>query len=165
VKTFEFVCNCCGETHYGMPGFADNTPLHYRQVPPEERATRARLTPDDCVIDDRWYFVRGCIEIPVRDYDDPFIWGVWVSLSEASFARRNEVGAGPFFGWLNTPLSPYPDTLNLKTMAHLRDNNLRPYIQLEPTDHPLAIEQREGITVKRVAEIYAQLVHGQKPAK
>ncbi|MGC4046628.1 MAG: DUF2199 domain-containing protein [Armatimonas sp.] len=165
MKSFEFVCSCCGETHYGMPGFADSTPLSYRLVPEEERAARTRLTPDECVIDDTYFFVRGCIEIPVHDYDDPFIWGVWVSQSEASFAQRNTPGAGPFFGWLNTPLSPYPDTVSLKTMAHLRDGGLRPYIQLEPTDHPLAVEQREGITTHRVAELYAQLVHGQKPEK
>jgi hypothetical protein len=29
----------------------------------------------------------------------------------------------------------------------------RPHIELEPTDHPLAVEQRRGITVARVIEI------------
>jgi hypothetical protein len=31
---------------------------------------------------------------------------------------------------------------------------------LEPTDHPLALEQRNGISVDRVAEIYAIMMHG-----
>jgi hypothetical protein len=31
-------------------------------------------------------------------------------------------------------------------------------IELEPTDHPLAVEQRDGITFDRVLEIYA--LHG-----
>lgn len=44
-------------------------------------------------------------------------------------------------------------------MVHLRDNGIRPFIELEPTDHLLAIEQREGISVERVAEIYALVVH------
>jgi hypothetical protein len=35
------------------------------------------------------------------------------------------------------------------------DDSVRPYIELEPTDHPLAVEQRNGISVDRVAEIYA----------
>ena len=65
----------------------------------------------------------------------------------------------PFFGWLNSWLKPYPDMVNLKTMAHLKDHGIRPYIELEPTDHPLAIEQREGISVERVAEIYSTMVH------
>jgi hypothetical protein len=35
-----------------------------------------------------------------------------------------------------------------------------PLIELEPTDHPLALEQRSGISVDRVAEIYAIMMHG-----
>ena len=38
----------------------------------------------------------------------------------------------------------------------------RPYIELEPTDHPLAVEQRKGITADRVAEFYAHYEHGQQ---
>lgn len=73
--------------------------------------------------------------------------------------------SAPFFGWLNTALSPYPDTASLKTQVHLRDGFIRPFIELEPTDHPLAVEQREGITVERVAELYALVVHGNKAAE
>ena len=66
---------------------------------------------------------------------------------------------GPFFGWLNAWLKPYPDTVSLKTMVHIRDSGIRPYIELQPTDHPLAVEQRNGITVERVAELYALMMH------
>jgi len=31
----------------------------------------------------------------------------------------------------------------------------RPFIELEPTDHPLAVEQRSGITFDRLLELYA----------
>lgn len=64
-----------------------------------------------------------------------------------------------FFGWLNAWLKPYPDTMNLKTRVHLRDHGTRPFIEIEPTDHPLEVEQRQGISVARVSEIYAQMVH------
>jgi hypothetical protein len=50
--------------------------------------------------------------------------------------------------------------MNLKTRVHLRDDGLRPFLELEPTQHPLAVEQRDGITAERVAELYALLVHG-----
>jgi len=62
-------------------------------------------------------------------------------------------------GWLNAELPLYPSTVNLKTKVHLRDDGVRPSIELEPTDHPLAVEQREGIPVARVAEIYAYFEH------
>lgn len=128
--------------------------------------TAPALGSDDCVIDGKYFFVRGCIEIPVIAEEEPFSWGVWVSLSEQSHAdwvkhfhvaQRSQ--CGPYFGWLNAWLKPYPETVNLKTHVHLRNNGIRPLIELEPTDHPLAVEQRLGISRQRVAEIYAMMVH------
>jgi hypothetical protein len=167
---FTFKCSSCDETHVGMPTFGADRPLSYFAVPESERESRCDVGSDDCVIDSESFFVRGCIEIPVLGYPDPFVWGVWVSLSKDSFdnwvgvfsqCQRSHVG--PFFGWLNAWLKPYPDTVNLKTRVHLRNNGTRPLIELEPTDHPLAVEQRTGISVKRVAEIYSIMMHDATP--
>ncbi len=166
---FEFTCVDCGQVHRGMPSFGADRPLSYYVVPENERERRCIIGSDDCVIDDQSFFIRGCLEIPVQGASEPFVWGVWVSLSDASYRQwRDRFGQskrshiGPFFGWLDAWLEPYPDTINLKTQVHLRDDGIRPYIELEPTDHPLAIEQREGISVERVAEIYAIIVHGRR---
>ena len=64
---------------------------------------------------------------------------------------------GPFFGWLASELPPCPDTPHLKTMVHLRDDFQRPPIKLEPTYHPLAVDQREGISMQRLGEILGPL--------
>ena len=167
---FSFKCTSCGETHEGMPTFGSPLPLSYYAIPEAERATRCVAGSDDCVIDEKFYFVRGCIEIPVHGEEAPFVWGVWVSLSQTNFAQWQSVfeahqraHVGPFFGWLNAWLKPYPETTNLKTHVHLRDDGIRPYIELEPNDHPLAVEQREGISVERLAEIYSIMVHGVEP--
>lgn len=45
------------------------------------------------------------------------------------------------------------------TRVHTRPVGERPVIELEPTDHPLAVEQRTGITLDRVREIAAALLH------
>lgn len=163
---FSFKCASCGDVHEGMPSFDAHAPLSYYEVPPEERGERCDLGSDDCVVDGEFFFVRGCIEIPVLGETEPFSWGVWVSVSEANFSAwikchdlDNRSHVGPFFGWLNAWLNPYPDTVSLKTMVHIRDNGIRPYIELQPTDHPLAVEQRNGITVERVAELYALMMH------
>ncbi len=149
-----------------MPSFGADAPLSYFEIPKEERDDRCDLGTDDCVIDNKHLFVRGCLEIKVHGESEPFNWGVWVSLSEKNYLEWLSVfddeqrsNRGPYFGWLNAWLSPYPETMNLKTRVHLRDNGIRPYIELEPTDHPLAIEQREGISSNRVAEIYSFMVH------
>lgn len=163
-----FLCSQCGQTHNDFPSFHANHPALYWEVPEDKRASDVFLTTDSCVIADRFFFVRGVIEIPIHDYSDPFLWGVWVSLSEANFflwqdhyevPLRSHIG--PFFGWLSTSLPLYPDTLNLKTMVHLRDHGLRPRIVLEPTEHPLSTEQHHGISLERVGEMVHILLESQ----
>ena len=163
---FEFKCATCGGVHRGMPSFGADHPLSFYAIPKAERETRCDCSTDDCVIDKEWFFIRGCIEISVQDEEDPFVWGVWVSLSEESFKQwlscfddQERSHVGPFFGWLNAWLKPYPDTMNLKTRVHLRDGGIRPLIELEPSDHSLAVEQREGISRERVAELYSVMMH------
>jgi hypothetical protein len=67
----------------------------------------------------------------------------------------------PYFGWLCTFLPIYPSTVSLKTRVHIRPVGQRPFVELEPTDHPLAVEQRNGITMDRVREIAEILLHAQ----
>jgi hypothetical protein len=62
--------------------------------------------------------------------------------------------------WSTAGIALYPSTDGVKTKVHLRNGGARPWIELEPTDHPLAVEQREGISAARVAEIYAYHEHG-----
>jgi len=49
--------------------------------------------------------------------------------------------------------------MSLKTHVHMKEPKLRPWVELEPTDHPLAVEQRDGITWDRVREIAAIMLH------
>ncbi len=159
---FRFKCPSCDEWHEGMPSFGAIAPLYYDEIPEVDRHARCELTTDTCVVDQKFFFIRGCIEIPVDGADEPFVWGVWASLSRENFEQfvalqeeASRAAFGPYFGWLSASLKTYPSTENLKTMVHLRDNGLRPYIELEPTDHPLALEQRRGISRERVGELFA----------
>jgi hypothetical protein len=47
----------------------------------------------------------------------------------------------------------------LKTRVHSRNVGMAPYIELEPTEHPLAVEQRRGISPNRVWEIAELMQH------
>lgn len=100
------------------------------------------------------------------DGQGPFVWDVWVSLSETNFKRAskrwhdpNRIEEPPYFGWLCNSLPGYPETLSLKTNVHTRPVGIRPFIEVEPTEHPLAVEQRDGITMARVVEIAEIAVH------
>ncbi len=66
----------------------------------------------------------------------------------------------PYFGWLSSVVPGYPKTLSLNTMVHTRPVGARPLIELEPTDHPLAVEQRDGISWDRIQQIAELARHG-----
>lgn len=161
-----FKCEGCNEWHEGIPSLDAAAPLYYYSVPVEERSSRCQLTADTCIVDGEYFFVRGCIEIPVHGEPEAFQWGVWTSLSQQNFEQFVELlGSdtrsqfGPYFGWLSANFRVYPDAENLKTHVHLRDHGVRPCVELEPTDHPLAVEQREGISVQRLGQILSAYSH------
>ena len=153
-----YICSTCGGTHDDLPDIGGDKPYYLSTIPEAERAARAELTEDTCVIDGKDYFIRGVIHIPVHDYHCDFGFGVWVSQKKENFhAYLNDPTSdriGPFFGWLSTEIDYYEvSTLSLKTMAHFRGGGERPTIEVEPTAHPLAVDQREGITLARAWEI------------
>jgi hypothetical protein len=162
-----FQCTICGQYHNELPmEFAAPMPDYAAAIPETERLARCKLTEDVCVIDNEAFFLRGCLEIPVHNGLSPIVWGVWVSLSAQNFeqtldlwttpGRENQL---PYFGWLSTRLSDYPDTPNLKTLVHTRVVGERPWIELEPTDHPLAQEQRYGVSWDTAQQKIERLLH------
>ena len=102
-----FKCATCGMLHDHLPmEFGADAPSIYNTIPEDERDARCDLNEDLCMIDDEFFFIRGCLELPVIDNDEPFIWGVWASLSKESVKRCYEIwdqegreSEPPFFGW------------------------------------------------------------------
>jgi hypothetical protein len=168
----EYVCARCGERHDGLP-FAYDAPAPAIWTPELAEDPNSELDAELCVVRDEHFFVHGRIQLPVHDHDQPFEWGVWTSLSEDSFKRTVDVWEiegreqePPLFGWLSTELPLYPvPTLGLATDVRTRPVGERPLIALHPTDHPLAVEQREGITLARVIEIAAFVLHDADPPR
>jgi len=158
-----YSCSCCGKYHDELPtSYGTLGPVYYEFAPPEEREQRFELSEDLCVMDNENFFIRGCVEIPIIGTNEEFIWGAWVSLSEANFKKVQEHGNNPeslepMLGWFSTALPCYSDTVNLKAKIHHRLDGLRPYIELEPTEHPLAVELRNGMTIERVQQIAEEL--------
>lgn len=159
-----WTCRCCGKQFNELSmSYAIEAPHHWLQLPEAERQARGKIDSDVCAIDDD-IFVRGCLEIPVIGASETFLWGLWVSVSKPSFGRILDLweasdldGEPPLFAWLCNNIEGYPPTLGLASRIYLRAGGLRPSIVLEPTDHPLAREQREGISLRRVEELVAAL--------
>jgi len=151
-------CSTCGKQHEDLPHIGMDRPDYYWQVPEDEVDKRIELTPDTCVIDDEDFFIRGVIEIPVLNYPETFGFGVWVSQKRENFYtyldNYDSAEIGPFFGWLSNRINYYEEeTLSLKTKAHFRRGDLRPSIEVEPTEHQLSLDQRNGIALEKAWEI------------
>ena len=130
------------------------------------------LTEDFCVLDGEPFFVRCVLELPIAGVAEKrFGFGVWSSLSKdnfdlyvKTFNKGKQGSLGPWFGWFSNHLLGYPETLSLKCHVHPRDGRVRPWIELEQTEHPLAIEQHQGITFDRILELYALSGHDLRSA-
>lgn len=163
-----YTCAICGGSHDGAPlayGFV--APALVETIPPSERPRRCELSSDQCIVDDEHFFVLGNLELPIVGLEERFVWTCWVSLSRDRFVRTQELwnaegreSEPPYFGWLSSSIPGYPETLNLKTHVHTRPVGQRPAIELEPTEHPLAMEQRTGIPRLRIAELASIMAHG-----
>lgn len=163
---FSFKCSCCGELHEGSPSFSFNEPAPYSE---QDTATKesGTLTEDICTYTDEdgeHYFVRVVLEVPINGVEEPFTWGVWVSLSKESFDNYVETYTTPevgkaYFGWFCNYLPHYDNTYALATDVVLRDKSLRPSIDLHEKCHELVHDFNDGITVEKAQEIAEKVLH------
>jgi hypothetical protein len=170
------MCSNCKESHLGLFDLTCNRPDQFQsddKRPNSELfgATHI-LTEDFCILEDQHYFVRCVLQLPIIGSDTAFFgYGIWSTLSKknfdiyvSTFDEGNQGGLGPWFGWFSNCLKGYPDTLNLKCQVYPQEGRKRPYVEIEPTDNRLYIEQRDGITFERVLELYALNGHDLRQA-
>lgn len=163
-----FYCTICSKFHAGQPtSHASDSPDTYAGITQAEREHRAILGTDQCVIDQEQYFLRGIIEIPIIGIDETFIWGAWARVWEKDYEEMSdswetpgrEKTIGPYKGRLNNNIPTYdPETFNLKCTIRIQPVGSRPLFLVDEPEHPLAIDQRQGISMDRVRRI-ASIVH------
>jgi hypothetical protein len=164
-------CGTCGEEHQGVPlSFACDFPDLYANLTSDDRETRAIIGSDQCVLDEKGFFLRGLLEIPLKDADGVFLWGLWASVTEQNYDEidglwteegRENLDVSFAARLANDLPGYYPGTLNLKVRIHLRPVGQRPVFIVEE-DHKLERLQREGITLHEAAEIAHRLMSDQE---
>jgi hypothetical protein len=136
-------------------------------LPPEERERRCAIDDEAVILDGQWFFVRANLEIPVRGRERPWVLTVWGSLSAARFhemierwrdPRRTEME--PCFSWLCNGLACFPTTEPIAARMHVREVGVRPFYEVEPTDHPLAVAQREGLELHEAVALAQRMTRG-----
>lgn len=161
-----FKCASCDAWHEGLPlSWHTDGPAQLSAVPEDEWDERVTLTSDQCILeqDGTHLFMRGLLSIPIQGRDDTLEFGVWVSLSEASFERAGELwetegreSEPPYAGRLCTAIPGLPDTMSLEVRMHTRPVGERPQVEVvEPEEHPLVRDQRDGISEARLMELVA----------
>jgi hypothetical protein len=169
-KTYSYTCGCCGENFSGSPSFGMSRPPFVFNVPEAEYEARVQLDDDLCLVraggnqDADLYAIRVTLDIPIHDMEEPFNWGVWVTQSEDSFFKHvGSYGADQSgeisFGWLPVTMPPYQrnrlgDPIeSLACDVLWQSKGQRPVIVLHESDHPLYLDQRDGISWDRAVEI------------
>ncbi|WP_332660307.1 DUF2199 domain-containing protein [Brevundimonas sp.] len=156
-----FTCPTCGLIHDGFPALVFQGPAAWDWATDEERKADWSLQSDFCRFKDIDFYVRCVLVLPIIDTEQTLEFGVWSTLSKAnidrywdSFEDHDQSKLGPMFGWFSNELPGYPDTAGLKCHVLPRDHRQRPLIALEPIDHPLAIHQRDGITIEEATRYF-----------
>jgi hypothetical protein len=159
---FSFTCACCDKICEGSPSFAFARPDHWLE---QSAAVRAAgfASDDQCWYEDEdgvHYFIRTILEVPILGIAQPFLWGVWVSLSKTSYKRYDATYFAPelddqWFAYLCNRVPGYDRTLSLKATVRPRPGKQRPVIALHEAAHQLAVDFRDGISVAR-AQALAQ---------
>ncbi|MDO9223228.1 MAG: DUF2199 domain-containing protein [Caulobacter sp.] len=155
-----FVCSRCGKTHDGLAAWVYARPDPWLGLTDEQRAD-GKCSDDLCRTADGHFFVRSVLVLPLIGGPEPtFEFGVWGSLSEANFWRyvecfddTDQSKLGLMFSYLSNEVRGFPDSFALHANLQPRDDRQRPFMLLEPTDHPLAVAQRDGIVFEKVLEI------------
>jgi len=165
IKDFGYYCSKCGVYHKDIPmAYGADAPYQYYLIPDAEKAQRCILTDDQCVIDNSEFYIRGSIELNVENNDQKFRWNVWVLINREDYNRmeelwedENRILEKPYYGRLATKLEPYPDTLNLPVSITTEPVGYIPKVHLGECNHPLYLEQENGIDQDRVVS-FAKLL-------
>jgi hypothetical protein len=160
-----YKCSICDRVHEGVPlSWGPEFPDMWAELPPHERIQRGEAGTDQTIIDDRYFFIRGRVELPVIETGETFAWLVWARVSAKDFSKMSDLWtvkgrekkAKPCDGSLANNLPTYKNkTLGLSVKLHTRPVGVRPFVEVL-TEHDLRNEQQRGITLHRVQEIYQQ---------
>ncbi len=164
-----FKCPECGKIHdLSQAALVFRVPRHAaqisREVGKDEFEARVQLNDDLCAIDEKLYFIRGVLEVPVKDLDATFEWGLWALVDQADFNRYVELwdadvdeNEPPFMGWLSGSPPEYPEADMAEVTVHMRSKGMRPLFEIMASDQQLGIAQREGITPAQVHQFIAKV--------
>jgi hypothetical protein len=169
-EAYHWRCACCGEEFTGLPmDIALGLPVDWDALDQETRAA-SQLDEDFCQVRnsdgemDR--FIRCLLPLPVPGISSEFRFGVWMSVSERSWAiYRMGFDDGVYseegcFGYLMNEVPDYQGSFLLHADVFFQPGKLRPKVVLQEAKHPLVAAQRHGIDLAQIQR-WAAKMHSQ----
>jgi hypothetical protein len=162
-----FVCSVCGEFHEErMLDIRMTLPDEIHDLSEEERDRRAWVADDFAVLDERAFFVRALLELPVPELDTRFAYGIWTEVGHEDFRHLLEhwddpaqAEFAPVDATLANEVAPYRGTLGLEVELRPVSAELLPLAELRRADHQLWRDQQQGISPGRTDELAAVVLH------
>jgi len=148
-------CPCCGKDiapHEMDVAFALPDVIH--ALPEDQRAARARIHSDLCSLDDRRFFIRGVVYVPVQQLGTLFGWGVWAEVSEEVFHRYEAIydqdaSGEPAAAGVLANVPPDYERVEQSLEISFGPPDQRPTFRLVPTKSDFYCEQVDGIPVRK----------------
>lgn len=148
-------CSVCGKRHNDWPALTFNSPSSYHELTENEKLSIAMIDTDFCEIkyeDQTDRFIRVVLKQKIKDYEKELEYGLWVSLSEKSwndykFNYNNHNHKAQYFGWLNSRIPEYENTVNIPTTVITKKGSERPEIfPHEDHEHKFVMDYYSGIS-------------------
>lgn len=151
----KYKCISCREEHEEWPALAFISPDNYNYLSDADKKKLGYLDSDFCVIDygdqtDR--FIRCTLIQKINDYCDNLNYGLWVSLSEKSYADyehnfKKESEEKGYFGWLCNDIADYDFSESIPMDVITQGNGQRPQLMPHQSfDHPFIRDFYNGIS-------------------
>lgn len=144
MKAIKYYCAACDDPHFGFPAITRAYPDIIFEKIKEQTADHMEVNDDICRIlhpKPRRSFVRANLDIPVIGEAEALQYGLWVELTESSFAlyQRYEKMNVPIIlnGRLANEAPDFPDTSGIPVKIATRRHPLRPLLKPAPHDNDL----------------------------
>lgn len=153
-------CPCCEKM---VP--ANDVELVYRKpdaiasMNEDEIDDSCKYTDDYFVFDDKYFYLRCVIPLPVHDTGREYSIGAWAQVSEKGFQKvwdlwdeDDQSSEPPIKGLLANNIHLNGDNINSEVLVQLTGAKSRPVIRIKDENISLYNEQVCGITIHRASE-------------
>ncbi len=125
----------------------------------EARERSVHENSDLCAIDNKRFFIRAVLPLPVNERGSPYYIGIWVEVELGTFTRvlelwstEDQANEPAFPAIIANEVPSLPSSLGLEARLCLTGPTSRPHVFLSPVEHPLCHEQVHGISSHRAYE-------------